>query len=41
MHLGVYQAFLKEPEKEENGNPCSCSSDGLQLIHSTSVHHTK
>jgi len=41
MHLGVYQAFLKEPEKEENCNLCLFSSDGLQHIYSTGVHRTK
>jgi len=41
MHLGIYQAFLKEPEKEENCNLCLCSSDGLQDLHSTCVHRMK
>jgi hypothetical protein len=41
MHLGIYQAFLKEPEKEENCNLCLCSSDGLQHLHSTGVHRMK
>ncbi len=31
-------SLLKEPEKEENCNLCLCSSNGLQLIHSTGVH---